>query len=91
MIDRLLYWFRIQRHVNALAKADMIVLTVDEQVKHLAMVDGFFRWAITSGSLNDGTTPSHTRKRAAFFAREVLATFPMPHVHNVKGKVAPGA
>lgn len=91
MIDRLLYWFRIQRHVNALAKADMIVLLTDDQAKHYGMVHSFFVWAITSGALNDGSTPSHTRKRAAFFAREVLATFPMPHVHNVKGKVAPGA
>lgn len=77
MLEKLKHWWTVKRHIKALAKQEMIAVTGIDLARHYAVIAEFARWARESGSLNDGTTPNHTKKRMRQFAAMIDAGVPV--------------
>lgn len=78
MIARLKYWYRIGRHVKALRRVNILAIDAQEFNNHDYVVHSFGEWASKSGSLHNGATPNHTKKRVARFAEVLRGFFPQP-------------
>jgi len=78
MLDKLRNWYRIRRHVNALRRAHIVCIHEQDFNNHDYTVDALSRWADKSGSLHNGATPNHTKKRVRRFAEVLRAFFPVP-------------
>lgn len=85
MFEKLKYWWTVKRHIKALAKQEMIAVTGIDLARHYAVIAEFARWARESGSLNDGTTRNHTKKRVMWFAAMLDAGVPVVQTGEYDG------
>lgn len=76
MLDRLKRWFHESRHISALNRRDLIVVTRQEYDTLCLRVHELTAWVMVSGAINDGSTPRHTRKQIAKLSGAVLDALP---------------
>lgn len=78
MLEKLRKWYTVGRHVAALKRAHIVCIHEQDFNNHDYTVFALHEWAARSGSLHNGATPNHTKKRIMRFAEVLRSFFPVP-------------